>query len=102
MDPNKDADEIIRRGEWWPFRHKIITNGKWKCYKQGDGWVTYTFEEAAKIEEHQKLVTQKLLGELYEQFKPLPPLKDEEKKENERRYWERIRREVKQRGWDKV
>jgi hypothetical protein len=101
LNPDRDADEIIRLGLWQPYRKRIIRSGKWKCYKQGNGWVTYTFEEAARIEEHQKLVTQKLLGELYEQFKPLPPLNDE-KKENERLYWERIRREIKQRGWDKV
>ena len=45
----------------------------------------------AAIEEHQKIVDEKRLSELREMFKPLPPLTEDQKKENEKLYWKRIR-----------
>lgn len=65
--------------------YKIINNGKWKSYYYNGKLVSYTFKEAAEIEEHQKLVTEESLGELHEKFKPLLQLNDEEKKQNENR-----------------
>lgn len=99
--PNKDADEILRRGEWQPYAGLRINNGKWKSYyyDRDDGereLVSYTFREAAAIEEHQKLVTEKLLEDLYKQFKPLPQLNEDQKKENEPRYRDPVQRPIKQ------
>ena len=101
LDPDKDADEIIQLGQWQPYRHKIINNGKWKSYYYKGELVSYTFQDAAAIEEHQPSTTERLLAELREMFKPLPPLNEEEKKVNERLYWERIRREIIRNGRDR-
>jgi hypothetical protein len=97
LDPDRDADKIIRLGLWEPYADRIINNGKWKAYDK----VSYTFREAAAIENNQKATTERQLSELREMFKPLPQLNEEQKKENERLYWDRIRREIKANGWDK-
>jgi hypothetical protein len=82
LDPNKDADEILRLGKWHPYTNRIITNGVWKIYfcKYTKRLVWYTFEEASRIEVHQKFADEKRLGELIEMFKPLPLLDEEGKK----------------------
>jgi hypothetical protein len=95
------ADRLIKSERWKLYTNKIIRNGKWKCYKVGKTKLAaYTYEQAAAIEEHQRTTTERLLSELREVFKPLPPLSEEEKKENEKLYWERIQRGIKQFGWD--
>ena len=101
LNPYKDADEILRRGEWQQYADLKINNGKWKSYYHNGKLVAYTFREAATIEVHQQLVSKKLLGDLFEKFQPLPPLNEDQKKENERLYWERIRRVIKENGWDR-
>ena len=96
LDPDQDADEIISSGKWQPYANRIVNNGKWKTYfcKYTKRWVRYTFEEAARIEEHRMQVDKKRLSELTEKSKALPPLSEEEKRENERLYWSRIHNEV--------
>jgi hypothetical protein len=95
------ADRLIKSGKWKPHAKKMVRSGTWKCYENQDRkWVTYTYEEAAKIVEHQQTTTERLLSELQEMFKPLPPLNEEETIQNEKLYWERIRREIKRYSWD--
>jgi hypothetical protein len=95
LNPDKDADEIIKVGKWLPLANRIITNGKWKWHRYNGKIVAYAFRQAAEIEEHQKVVDENRLAELQEMFSPLPSLNEDEKKKNEEIYFDRIRHLVK-------